>query len=45
MYCGICVDLCPFDALEWQPEDDYSAHLRAGLVQDMDQLASWRHRE
>ena len=20
MYCGICVDVCPFDALEWRAE-------------------------
>lgn len=41
MYCGICVDVCPFDALEWRPEFDYSATGRAGLVQSTDQLAAW----
>ena len=42
MYCGICVDLCPFDALEWHPDVDYSATSRTALVQGTDQLAAWR---
>lgn len=41
MYCGICVDACPFDALEWRPQHDYPADTRAGLVQNTDQLAAW----
>ena len=41
MYCGICVDVCPFDALEWRPDYDYSAEDRAGLVQSMPRLAAW----
>jgi NADH-quinone oxidoreductase subunit I len=41
MYCGICVDVCPFDALEWRPDFDYSATDRAALVQETDQLAGW----
>ena len=24
MYCGICVEVCPFDALFWSPEFDYA---------------------
>ena len=30
MYCGICVEVCPFDALFWSPEFEYSetAHRR-----------------
>ena len=30
MYCGICVEVCPFDALFWTPEYEYSepAHRR-----------------
>jgi NADH-quinone oxidoreductase subunit I len=43
MYCGICVDLCPFDALEWRPDVDYSAHHRGALVHDADHLASRRN--
>ena len=42
MYCGICVDACPFDALEWRPDHDYPASLRQELVQDTEALASWR---
>ncbi len=41
MYCGICVDVCPFDALEWSPEFEYSAAQRAELVQSMTQLEQW----
>ena len=24
MNCGICVEVCPFDALDWRPEYDYA---------------------
>jgi NADH-quinone oxidoreductase subunit I len=24
MYCGICVEVCPFDALFWSPDYEYS---------------------
>jgi len=41
MYCGICVDVCPFDALEWSPQFDYSAVSRAELVQSMERLGTW----
>ena len=41
MYCGICVEVCPFDALFWSPEYDYAATTREGLVQETDQLAGW----
>ncbi len=41
MYCGICVDVCPFDALEWSAQFDYSSMDRAGLVQSIDELAAW----
>ena len=43
MYCGICIEVCPFDALEWRPDYDYPAANRASLVQDRDSLASWRN--
>ncbi|MDP9406134.1 MAG: NADH-quinone oxidoreductase subunit I, partial [Actinomycetota bacterium] len=26
MYCGICVEVCPFDALFWSPEFEYSTY-------------------
>jgi NADH-quinone oxidoreductase subunit I len=41
MYCGICVDLCPFDALEWRDTMDYATHQRTGLVQGITELGSW----
>jgi NADH-quinone oxidoreductase subunit I len=41
MYCGICVDVCPFDALEWRPDVDYSADSRTGLIQSIDRLSGW----
>ena len=40
MYCGICIEVCPFDALEWRPDYDYSTGDRRALVQRTDQLAS-----
>jgi NADH-quinone oxidoreductase subunit I len=42
MYCGICVDACPFDALEWHPATDYSTDTRGALVHDTETLAAWR---
>jgi NADH-quinone oxidoreductase subunit I len=41
MYCGICIDVCPFDALEWRPAYDYIARDRHELVQDTERLADW----
>ena len=42
MYCGICVDVCPFDALEWSPSVADDESTRDGLVHDTTRLASWR---
>ena len=41
MYCGICIEVCPFDALEWKPDFNYPASTRSGLSQDTQQLARW----
>ncbi len=41
MYCGICVEVCPFDALHWSPVAEYAATSLAGLVHERDRLASW----
>jgi NADH-quinone oxidoreductase subunit I len=41
MYCGICVEVCPFDALAWAPEHDYAAPTHAGLLVEKEQLARW----
>jgi len=32
MYCGICVEVCPFDALFWSPEYEYSEPKIADLL-------------
>jgi ferredoxin len=43
MYCGICVEVCPFDALFWSPEYEYSEPRIADLLHDKDRSASgWR---
>ena len=44
MYCGICIEVCPFDALEWRPDYDYPATSRTSLVHNSETLASWRNR-
>ena len=41
MFCGICVDVCPFDALEWLPVVDPGSASREGLVQGIDGLSTW----
>ena len=41
MYCGICVEVCPFDALFWSPEYEYSEPRLADLLHDMDRLSEW----
>ena len=41
MYCGICVDVCPFDALFWSPEYEYSEPSIADLLHDKERLIEW----
>jgi NADH-quinone oxidoreductase subunit I len=41
MYCGICVEVCPFDALFWSPEYEYAEPKLADLLHDMDRLSEW----
>ena len=41
MYCGICVEVCPFDALFWSPEFEYSESRIADLLHDKDKLGEW----
>jgi NADH-quinone oxidoreductase subunit I len=41
MYCGICVEVCPFDALFWSPEYEYSEHRIADLLHDKEKLGAW----
>jgi NADH-quinone oxidoreductase subunit I len=41
MYCGICVEVCPFDALFWSPHFEYSETSIEGLTHEMDVLGGW----
>jgi NADH-quinone oxidoreductase subunit I len=41
MYCGVCVEVCPFDALHWSPEATYAETERGALVHEGDRLAAW----
>jgi NADH-quinone oxidoreductase subunit I len=41
MYCGICVEVCPFDALFWTPEYEYSESSIADLLHDKGRLGEW----
>ncbi len=41
MYCGICVEVCPFDALFWSPEYEYSEPKIADLLHDKTRLGEW----
>ncbi len=41
MYCGICVEVCPFDAIHWSPEYEYSESRIADLLHDKDKLTDW----
>jgi NADH-quinone oxidoreductase subunit I len=38
MYCGICIEVCPFDALFWSPEFDYAADDVLGLTHERPRL-------
>jgi NADH-quinone oxidoreductase subunit I len=35
MYCGICVEECPFDALEWVSDASPSGSSPSALVEEM----------
>jgi len=41
MYCGICVEVCPYDALFWSPEYAYPAAGVAELTHERDRLREW----
>ncbi|MFB9894414.1 4Fe-4S binding protein [Planobispora takensis] len=41
MYCGICIEVCPFDALFWSPEFEYAEGDIRNLVHEKDRLAAW----
>jgi NADH-quinone oxidoreductase subunit I len=41
MYCGICVEVCPFDALFWSPEFEYSEYDIGSLLHEKEKLREW----
>jgi NADH-quinone oxidoreductase subunit I len=41
MYCGICVEVCPFDALFWSPEYEYSEDNVSDLLHNKEKLTDW----
>ena len=40
MYCGICIEVCPFDALHWSPEFEYAELDIRDLLHEKDRLSS-----
>jgi NADH-quinone oxidoreductase subunit I len=41
MYCGICVEVCPFDALAWTATYDYPSADANGLIHRTERLSGW----
>jgi NADH-quinone oxidoreductase subunit I len=41
MWCGICVEVCPFDALFWAPSHGHVTAAPQGLVHERDVLGEW----
>jgi NADH-quinone oxidoreductase subunit I len=41
MYCGICVEVCPFDALYWSPEYAYAEGDIRELLHERPTLRGW----
>jgi NADH-quinone oxidoreductase subunit I len=41
MYCSICVEACPFDALHWSPEFEYSELDIRDLTHEKERLRDW----
>ncbi|MFF2025478.1 NuoI/complex I 23 kDa subunit family protein [Streptomyces sp. NPDC058171] len=41
MYCGICIEVCPFDALFWSPEFEYAETDIRELTHERDKLREW----
>jgi NADH-quinone oxidoreductase subunit I len=41
MYCGICIEACPFDALFWSPEFEYAEYDIQELTHERDRLREW----
>lgn len=41
MYCGICIEACPFDALFWSPEFEYAEYDIRDLMHEKEHLNVW----
>jgi NADH-quinone oxidoreductase subunit I len=41
MYCSICIEACPFDALFWSPEFEYAETDIRDLLHEKDRLREW----
>lgn len=41
MYCSICIEVCPFDALHWSPEYAYAETDLLDLTHEKDRLREW----
>ena len=41
MYCGICIEACPYDALFWAPEFSYAEPDLRDLTHERGRLRSW----
>jgi formate hydrogenlyase subunit 6/NADH:ubiquinone oxidoreductase subunit I len=44
MYCGICVEVCPFDALFWAPDFEYAEYDILEMTHEKSRLEEWTYR-
>ena len=44
MYCGICVEVCPFDALFWSPEFEYAEYDIDLMTHEKERLEEWTYK-
>jgi NADH-quinone oxidoreductase subunit I len=44
MYCGICVEVCPFDALFWSPDFEYAEYDILNMTHEKERLEEWTYK-
>src|SRR6266487_6809284 len=44
MYCGICVEVCPFDALFWSPDFEYAEYDILKMTHEKERLEEWTYK-
>jgi NADH-quinone oxidoreductase subunit I len=44
MYCGICVEVCPFDALFWSPDFEYAEYDIFQMTHEKERLEEWTYK-